>query len=50
MDKQERDDLKKAYKKEKDLRVRARILAVNMVCNEDFKINEAAACLMQCLD
>ena len=50
MDKQERDDLKKAYKKEKDLRVRARILAVNMVCSEGFKINEAAACLMQCPD
>ena len=44
---QERDDLKKAYKKEKDLRVRARILAVY---NEGFKINEAAACLMQCPD
>ena len=50
MDKQKRDDLKKAYKKEKDLRVRARILAVNMVCNEGFKINEAAAYLMQCTD
>ena len=50
MDKQERDDLKKAYKKEKDPRVRARILAVNMVCSEGFKINEAAACLMQCPD
>ena len=50
MDKQERDDLKKAYKKEKDLRVRARILAVNMACSEGFKINEAAACLMQCPD
>ena len=50
MDEQERDDLKKAYKKEKDLRVRARILAVNMVYNEGFKINEAAACLMQCPD
>ena len=43
MDKQERDDLKKAYKKEKDPMVRVRILAVNMVCNEGFKINEAAA-------
>ena len=50
MDKQKRDDLKKAYKKEKDLRVRARILAVNMVCNEGLKINEAAAYLMQCPD
>ena len=45
MDKQEMDDLKKAYRKEKDLRVRAQILAVNMVCNEGFKINEAATCL-----
>ena len=50
MDEQERDDLKKAYKKEKDLRVRARILAVNVVYNEGFKINETAACLMQCPD
>ena len=50
MDKQERDDLKKAYKKEKDHRVRARILAVNMVCNEGLKINEATAYLMQCPD
>ena len=40
----------KAYKKEKNLRIRTRILTVNMVCNEDFKINEAAACLMQCSD
>ena len=50
MYKQERDDLKKAYKKEKDLKVRTRILAVNMVCNENLKINEAVACLMQCPD
>ena len=47
MYKQESDELKRAYKKEKDLRVRARILAVNMVCNEGFKIKETAACLMQ---
>ena len=50
MDKQERNDLKKAYKKEKDHRVGARILAINMVYNEGFKINEATACLMQCPD
>ena len=50
MDKQERDDLKKAYKKEKDHRVRARIPAVNMACNEGLKINEAATYLMQCSD
>ena len=50
MDKQERDDLKKAYKKEKDHRVRARILAVNIVCNEGLKINEVATYLMQCPD
>ena len=50
MDKQERDDLKKAHKKEKDHRVRARIPAVNMACNEGLKINEAATYLMQCSD
>ena len=50
MDKQERDDLKKACKKEKDHGIRAQILAINMVYNEGFKINEATACLMQCPD
>ena len=50
MDKQERDELKRVYKKGKDLRVRARILAVNMVCNKGFKIRETAASLMQCPD
>ena len=50
MDEQERDDLKRAYKKEKDHRVRARILAVNMVYDEGLKINEAATYLMQCPD
>ena len=38
------DDLKKVYKKEKDPIVKARVLVVNMVCNEGFKTNEAVTC------
>ncbi len=41
-------DLKKAYKKEKDLHVRARILAVNMVCMNNTSIQFAADTLLQC--
>ncbi len=41
-------DLKKAYKKEKDLHVRARILAVNMVCMNNESIQFAADTLLQC--
>ncbi len=41
-------DLKKAYKKEKDLQVRARILAVNMICMNNASIKYTADTLLQC--
>ena len=42
------EDLKKAYKKEKDLRVKIRMAAVNMVCMHDDTIQTTADRLMQC--
>jgi len=43
------EDLKKAYKSEKDPRVRARMVAVNAVCVKT-DIGKTADCLMQCPD
>ena len=40
-------DLKEAYKKEKDFRVRPRIIAVNMVCRQGKSIEDTADSLMQ---
>ena len=42
-----KDDLKKAYRSEKDSRIRARILAVHMVCVCKKSIGETATDLMQ---
>ena len=42
------EDLKKAYKKEKDPRVKIRMAAVNMVCINGRNVREAADNLMQC--
>ena len=47
MDETEREELKEAYKKEKDLRVVARILAVHMVYVRKAGIDETAAHLMR---
>ncbi len=41
-------DLKKACKKEKNPQVRARILAVNMVCMNNESIQHTADSLLQC--
>ena len=40
-------DLKEAYKKEKDFRVRPRIIAVNIVCRQGKSIEDTADSLMQ---
>ena len=42
------EDLKKAYRKEKDPRVIKRMAAVNMVCMNDESIWHAADLLMRC--
>ena len=42
------EDLKKAYKKERDPRVKIRMAAVNMVCMNNESIQHAADSLMQC--
>ena len=47
MDKPEHD-LRGTYRKERDLRVRARMLAVHMVCHRNLGMQEAADNLMQC--
>ena len=47
MDETEREELKGAYKKEKDLRVDARMLAVHMVYVRKAGIDETAAHLMR---
>ena len=46
MDTTKQEELEKAYKKEKDLRVAARMLAVHVVCVHKQSISEAAANLM----
>lgn len=50
MNNQERDQFKRAYKQEKDLKVSRRMLAVNMVCINDQSIQHTADYLMQCPD
>ena len=50
MDKQHRDELKIAYKKEKEPRILQRMLAVNMVCVREKTIQDTAESLMQCPD
>lgn len=47
MDKTKREDLGKAYRKEKDSRVVPRLLAVHMVCVRRMSIGETAANLMR---
>jgi len=44
------EDLKKAYKKERDPRVRVRMVAANMVCILDYSISDTAELLMECPD
>ena len=41
-------ELKEAYKKEKDFRIRPRMIAVNMVCRQGKSIQDVADSLMQC--
>lgn len=43
MNKKERDELKSAYRKEKDLRICTNILVVYLVCSEGFGVNKLAA-------
>ena len=45
-----KDDLKKAYRSEKDSRIQARILAVHMVCARKKGIDEAATDLCSLKD
>ena len=47
MDTTKREELEKAYKKEKDPGVAARMLAVHMVCVRKQSISETAANLMR---
>ena len=47
MDETEREELKEAYRKEKDLRVAARMLAVHMVYVRKDGIDETTAHLMR---
>ena len=42
-------ELKEAYNKEKDLRIGARITAVNMVCRQGKSIQDAADTLLHTL-
>jgi len=44
------EELKEAYKKERDPRVRARMAAVNAVCILDYSISDTAELLMQSPD
>ncbi len=44
------EDLKKAYKKEKDIRIKVRMVAVNMVVFNNESITHTADLLMQCPD
>ncbi len=44
------EDLKKTYKKEKDIRIKVRMVAVNMVVFNNESIAHAADLLMQCPD
>jgi len=44
------EDLKKAYRKERDSGVRARMAAVNAVCVKKVDVGKTADCLMQCPD
>ena len=44
------EDLKKAYKKEKDIRIKVRMVAVNMVVFNNESIAHTADLLMQCPD
>ncbi len=44
------EDLKKAYKKEKDIRIKTRMIAVNMVVFNNESIAHTANSLMQCPD
>ena len=50
MDKEMYADLRNAYRKERDPRVRARMLAAHMVCNLGKGTRETADSLMQCPD
>ena len=47
MDKTKREELEKAYRKEKDSRVVLRMLAVHMVCVRQMSMGETAASLMR---
>ena len=44
------EDLKKAYKKEKDIRIKVRMVTVNMVVFNNESIAHTADLLMQCHD
>ena len=50
MDKTTPEDLRAAYKREKDPKVIKRMATVNMVCMNDESIKHTADSLMQCSD